>query len=39
MVETRRPRTPFWRAVFGWWAILIAVLLVVINLLGRHASA
>jgi hypothetical protein len=35
----RRPRVTFWRAVFRWWIVLIAVLLVVINLLGRLASA
>ena len=35
----RRPRVTFWRAVFRWWVILVAVLLVVINLLGRLASA
>jgi hypothetical protein len=35
----RRPRVTFWRAVFRWWVVLIAVLLVVINLLGRLASA
>jgi hypothetical protein len=35
----RRPRVSFWGAVFKWWVVLIAVLLVVINLLGRLASA
>ena len=35
----RRPRVTFWRAVFRWWVILIAVLLVVVNLLGRLSSA
>ena len=35
----RRPRVTFWRAVFRWWVVLIAVLLVVINLLGRLAGA
>ena len=35
----RRPRVSFWGAVFKWWVMLIAVLLVVINLLGRLASA
>jgi hypothetical protein len=35
----RRPRVTFWGAVFRWWVALTAVLLVVINLLGRLASA
>ena len=35
----RRPNVTFWRAVFKWWVILIAALLVVVNLLGRLASA
>jgi len=35
----RRPRVTFWGAVFRWWVVLTAVLLVVINLLGRLASA
>ena len=35
----RRPRVTFWRALFKWWVILVAVLLVVINLLGRLTSA
>jgi hypothetical protein len=35
----RRPRVTFWGAVFRWWVVLIAVLLVVINVLGRLASA
>jgi hypothetical protein len=35
----RRPRITFWRAVFRWWVVLIAVLLVVINILGRLSVA
>jgi hypothetical protein len=35
----RRPRITFWRAVFRWWVILIAVLLVIINILGRLSIA
>jgi len=35
----RRPRITFWGAVFRWWVVLIAVLLVVINILGRLSSA
>jgi hypothetical protein len=35
----RRPRVTFWGTVFRWWVALTAVLLVVINLLGRLASA
>jgi hypothetical protein len=35
----RRPRVTFWGVVFRWWVVLTAVLLVVINLLGRLASA
>ena len=35
----RRPRVTFWGAVFRWWVALTAVLLVVINLLDRLASA
>jgi hypothetical protein len=35
----RRPRVTFWGAVFRWWVVLIAVLLVVINILGRLSSA
>ena len=35
----RRPRITFWGAVFRWWVVLIAVLLVVMNLLGRLSSA
>ena len=31
----RRPRITFWGAVFRWWVVLVAVLLVVINILGR----
>ena len=36
---TRRPRITFWGAVFRWWVVLIAVLLVVINILGRLSTA
>ena len=35
----RRPRITFWGAVFRWWVVLIAVLLVVINILGRLSVA
>jgi hypothetical protein len=35
----RRPRVTFWGVVFRWWVVLTAVLLVVINFLGRLASA
>jgi hypothetical protein len=35
----RRPRITFWGAVFRWWVVLIAVLLVVLNLLGRLSVA
>jgi hypothetical protein len=35
----RRPRITFWGAVFRWWVVLIAVLLVVINFLGRLSVA
>ena len=35
----RRPRITFWGAVFRWWVVLIAVLLVVINILGRLSTA
>jgi len=35
----RRPRIAFWGAVFRWWVVLIAVLLVVFSLLGRLSSA
>jgi hypothetical protein len=35
----RRPRVTFWGVVFRWWLVLTAVLLVVINFLGRLASA
>jgi hypothetical protein len=35
----RRPRITFWGAVFRWWVALIAVLLVVINILGRLSVA
>jgi hypothetical protein len=34
----RRPRIAFWGAVFRW-VVLIAVLLVVINILGRLSTA
>ena len=34
-----RPRITFWGAVFRWWVVLIAVLLVVINILGRLSVA
>jgi len=35
----RRPRISFWGAVFRWWVVLIAVLLVVVNILGRLSVA
>jgi len=35
----RRPRVTFWGAVFRWWVVLIAVVLVVLSVLGRLASA
>ena len=35
----RRPGVTFWDAVFRWWVILIAVLLVAISILGRLSSA
>ena len=35
----RRPRITFWGAVFRWWVVLIAVLLVVVNILGRLSVA
>ena len=35
----RRPRVTFWGAVFRWWVVLTAVLLIVINLLDWLASA
>ena len=34
----RRPRVTFWGAVFRWWVVLIAVLLVVVNILGRLST-
>lgn len=34
----RRPRITFWGAVFRWWVVLIAVLLVVLNFLGRLSA-
>jgi hypothetical protein len=34
----RRPRITFWGAVFRWWVVLIAVLLVVLSLLGRLSA-
>ena len=35
----RRPRVTFWGAVFRWWVVLIAVILLVLGLLGQVASA
>jgi hypothetical protein len=35
----RRPRVTFWRAVFRWWVVLIAVVFLVLGLLGQVASA
>jgi hypothetical protein len=35
----RRPRIAFWGAGCRWWVVLIAVLLVVINILGRLSTA
>ena len=35
----RRPRITFWGAVFRWWVVLIAVLLVVINIIDRLSVA
>jgi hypothetical protein len=35
----RRPRVTFWGAVFRWWVVLTAVLLIVIHLLDWPASA
>jgi hypothetical protein len=35
----RRPRVTFWGAVFRWWVVLIAVILLVMGLLGKVASA
>jgi hypothetical protein len=35
----RRPRVTFWGAVFRWWVVLIAVILLVFGLLGQVASA
>ena len=35
----RRPRVTFWGAVFRWWVVLIAVILLVFGLLGKVASA
>ena len=35
----RRPRVTFWRAVFRWWVVLIAVVLLVLGLLAQVASA
>lgn len=35
----RRPRVMFWGAVFRWWVVLIAVILLVFGLLGQVASA
>ena len=35
----RRPRITVWGAVFRWWVVLIAALLVVINILGRLSVA
>jgi hypothetical protein len=35
----RRPRVTFWGAVFRWWVVLIAVVLVILSVLGRLASA
>ena len=35
----RRPGITFWGAVFRWWVVLIAVLLVVVNILGRLSVA
>ena len=34
----RRPRVTFWGAVFRWWVVLIAVILLVLGLLGQVAS-
>ena len=34
----RRPRVTFWGAVFRWWVVLIAVILLVFGLLGKVAS-
>ena len=35
----RRPRVTFWGAVFRWWVVLIAMILLVFGLLGQVASA
>ena len=35
----RRPRVTFWDAVFRWWVVLVAVILLVFGLLGQVASA
>ena len=35
----RRPRLSFWRAVFRWWVVLIAVVVFVFGILGQMASA
>jgi hypothetical protein len=35
----RRPRVTFWGAVFRWWVVLIAVVLLVLGLLAQVASA
>lgn len=35
----RRPRVTFWGAVFRWWVVLIAVILLVFGLLGKVVSA
>ena len=34
----RRPSVTFWGAVFRWWVVLIAVVLLVFGLLGQVAS-
>jgi hypothetical protein len=35
----RCPRVTFWGAVFRWWVVLIAVVLLVLGLLAQVASA
>ena len=34
----RRPRVTFWGAVFRWWIVLIAMLLIVVNIRGRLST-
>jgi hypothetical protein len=35
----RRPRVSFWGAIFRWWVVLIAAVLLVFGLLSQVAGA